>query len=255
VQLRLGRVVLAAFLYSDSRQVGFAFPWLRSPVEVYSQLPFNYLDGGQVLWQKALGQFTLGVEASYGSTKGVFQSGGLSITSNSKDILNGAATVSYKDLLLRVALTSLNVPTSLPLSATTSVNYQLHETFTSVGGQYDNGKAVVIGEWARTKQNNAPLLNEPLAMSSQWYAAAGWRFGKFLPMAIYGHVKEEQSLLYAPSQSGSWSASLRYDVVNNMALKAQVSRAQASNGQYWVTANTASNANVNVYSVGVDFVF
>ncbi|MFL6603260.1 MAG: hypothetical protein ACJ8R9_18300 [Steroidobacteraceae bacterium] len=254
-QVRLGRVVLGAFQYSDSRQVGFAAPWFRSPVEVYSQLPFNYLDGGQVLWQRALGQFTVGLEASYGSTKGVFQAGGLTITSKSKDIFSSAATVSYGDLLLRVAQTSLNVPTSLPLSATASLNYQLHETFLSAGGQYDNGKAVFIGEWAKTKQNDAPVLNEPLVASAQWYAAAGWRFGKFLPLAIYGHIKEEQGLLYAPSQFGSWTASFRYDVANNIALKAQISRAQAANAQYWVTANAASNAYVNVYSVGVDFVF
>ena len=254
-QVRLGRVVLATFLYSDSRQVGFAAPWFRSPVEVYSALPFDYLDGGQITWQKTLGQFVVGVEGSYGSTQGVFESGGLTITSDSKDIFNAAATLSYGDLLLRVAQTSLNVPTSIPLSATLSDSYQLHETFTSVGGQYDNGKAVVIGEWARTKQNDAPILDEPLASSSQWYAAAGWRFGKFLPLAVYGHVKEQQSLLYAPSEYGSWSASLRYDVVSNVALKAEVSRAQASNAQYWVTANTASSAYVNVYSIGADFVF
>lgn len=255
LQVRLGRVVLATFLYSDSRQVGFAAPWFRSPVEVYSQLPFDYLDGGQVSWQKPLGQFVVGVEASYGSTKGVFESGGLSITSNSKDIFNAAVTLSYGDLLLRAAQTSLNVPTSIPLSATFSDDYQLHETFTTLGGQYDNGKAVVIAEWARTKQNDAPILNEPLTASSQWYAAAGWRFGKFLPLAVYGHIQEQQGLLYAASQYGSWSGSLRYDVVSNVALKAQISHAQASNGQYWVTTNPASNAYVNVYSLGVDFVF
>jgi hypothetical protein len=224
-------------------------------VEVYSQLPFDYVDGGQVAWQKALGQFVVALQSSYGSTSGVFETGALTIRSNSKDILNVAASVAYGDLLLRVAQTSLNVPTSLPLSANTSVNYQLHETFLSVGAQYDNGKAVVIGEWAKTKQNNAPVLNEPLAASSQWYAAAGWHFGKFLPLVTYGNVKEQQSLLYAPSRFGSWSGSLRYDVKTNVALKAEVSNAQAGNNTYWVTPNTASNAHVNVYSVGVAFVF
>ena len=254
-QVRLGRVVLATFMYSDTRQVGFAAPWFRSPVEVYSQLPFNYLDGGQVSWQKPLGQFVVALQASYGSTSGVFQAGPLTITSNSKDILNISASVNYGDLLLRLAQTTLNVPTSLPLSATASIDYQLHETFLSAGAQYDNGRAVVIGEWAKTKQNDAPVLNLPLTESSQWYATAGWRFGKFLPLVIYGNIKEQQGILYAPSKSGAWSGSLRYDVTSNIALKAEVSRAQASNAQYWVTANSASTAYVNVYSIGADFVF
>jgi hypothetical protein len=254
-QLRLGRVLLATFLYSDSRQVGFAFPWFHSPVELYSQLPFDHIDGGQASWQKALGPVMVALQSSYGTTSGVFQAGNLTIKSDAKDIFNASGSVTYKDLLLRVAQTSLNVPTSLPLSATSSVDYQLHETFLSVGGQYDNGRAVVIGEWARTKQNDAPLLNEPLQASTQWYAAAGWHFGKFLPLVIYGNVKERQSVLYAPSEHGSWSASLRYDVATHVALKAQVSRAQASNTQYWVTPNAASNAYVNLYSIGADFVF
>jgi hypothetical protein len=255
LQVRLGRVVLATFLYSDSRQVGYAAPWFRSPVELYSQLPFDYVDGGQVSWQKSLGQFVVALQSSYGSTSGVFQTGALTIRSNSKDILNAAASVSYGDLLLRVAQTTLNVPTTLPLSATASVSYQLHETFLSAGGQYDNGKAVVIGEWAKTKQNDAPLLNEPLTASSQWYAAAGWRFGKFLPMAIYGSVSEEQGVLYPKTSFGAWSASLRFDATNNVALKAEISSARASNPEYWITANSASNARVNVFSIGADFVF
>jgi hypothetical protein len=255
LQVRLGRVLLATFLYSDSRQVGFAFPWFRSPVELYSQLPFDHIDGGQVLWQKAAGPFVVALQSSYGSTSGVFETGTLTIKSNAKDIFNVSGSVTYGDLLLRIAQTSLDVPTTLPLSATSSLSYQLHETFLSAGGQYDNGRAVVIGEWAKTKQNDAPLLNEPLQASSQWYAAAGWHFGKFMPLVIYGNVKEKQSLLYAPREHDSWSASLRYDVGSHVALKAQVSRAQGSNPQYWVTPNPASNTYVNVYSVGADFVF
>jgi hypothetical protein len=76
-----------------------------------------------------------------------------------------------------------------------------------------------------------------------------------MPLAIYGNVKEQQSVLYAPRVYGSWSASLRYDVASHVALKTQVSRAQASNPQYWVTPSPTSNAYVNVYSVGADFVF
>jgi hypothetical protein len=255
LQVRVGRVVLATFLYSDSRQVGFAAPWFRSPVELYSQLPFDYLDGGQISWQKPLGQFVVSLQSSFGSTSGVFQAGPLTIQSHAQDLLNLAASVSYGDLLLRVAQTTLDVPTTLPLGPTTTVSYSLHETFLSVGGQYDNGRAVVIGEWAKTKQNDAPVLNEPLTASTQWYAAAGWRFGKFLPLAIYGNLKEQQGVLYPKSQYGSWSGSLRYDVASSVALKAEVSRAGAANPQYWITPNNASNAHVNVYSIGVDFVF
>ncbi len=254
-QVRLGRVVLPVFLYSDSRQVGFAAPWFRSPVEVYGQFPFNYVDGGQVSWQKSLGGFTLGLQSSFGSTSGTFQDGALTIQSDAKDIVNGSISITYGDLLLRFGQTILTIPNSLPLSPTFTLSYQEHETFTSAGGQYDNGRTVVIGEWAKSKQNNAPIFNEPLTASTQWYLAGGWRFGKFLPLVLYGKVNEEQSILSTPYHKASWSGSFRYDVINNVALKAQFSRAQASNGLYFINADPASDKYVNVYSIGADFVF
>jgi hypothetical protein len=255
LQIRLGRVVLPVFLFSDSRQVGFAAPWFRSPNEVYGEFPFDYVDGGQVSWQKSFNQFTLAVQSSFGSTSGVFEDGTLTLTESAKDILNGAVTLTYGDLLLRFADTILTIPTSLPLSAEYTLNYQEHGTFMSAGGQYDNGKAVVIAEWVKAKENDVPGFGEPLNASSSWYTAGGWRFGKFLPLVVYGRVKEEQSLLAAANTQGSWSASFRYDVVTNVAIKAEITRAQATNGLYWVTPNLASDEHINVYSIGADFVF
>jgi hypothetical protein len=41
LQIRLGRVVIPVFLFSDSRQVGYAAPWFRSPNEVYGAVSFR----------------------------------------------------------------------------------------------------------------------------------------------------------------------------------------------------------------------
>jgi hypothetical protein len=257
-QLRLGRVVMAAYLYSDSRQVGYALPWFRAPNELYLTLPYEYLDGGQVSWRKTLGQFTVNLEASYGNSQGAFQigSGAAVQTYHPKDVLNTAASVEYESLLLRVARTHLNVPFTLPLSPTFSLDYQLHEDFTTVGLQYDDGKALVLGEWARSQENDAPVLNEPLGRSSEWYLAAGWHFGKFLPLLMYGNAKPEKGLTGPAGTHGTWSANLRYDVASNVALKAEISRPQVANGFYWAnTANYVSDARVYVFSFGADFVF
>lgn len=258
LQIRLGRVVLAAFLYSDSRQVGYALPWFRAPVEMYGNLPFDYLDGGQVLWQKSLGEFIVNLEASYGTTSGLFELSPTQVqTTNAHDVFNAAASVEYKNLLLRVARTSLSSPTDLPLTPTFSLNYEGHDYFTAVGMQYDDSKALVIAEWSRTQNNEAPILNQPLSGSNQWYLTGGWHFGKFLPMVMYTKFNEQKSLVIPSAVSfGTWSGMLRYDVVTNVAVKAEVSRPSASNGAYWITgSNPTPNAHVSVYSIGVDFVF
>ena len=254
-QIRMGRVVLPVFLTSDSRQVGYAQSWFRAPQEVYDQFPFDFLDGGQVNYQKSLGKFNITLQGTVGSTFGKFQAGAISITTNAKDIFNEAISVSYGDLLLRVAQTSWTSPNEIPLTPTYTLSYQQHETLVSVGAQYDNGKAVAISEWAKTKENFIPGFGEPLTEATSWYVAGGWRFGKFLPLVIYGNSHEQASLLSAPYTKASWSANLRYDVVSNIAIKAEISQAKANNGLYFATPDPTSNENVRVYSLGVDFVF
>ena len=256
LQIRMGRVVLPVFLYSDSRQVGFAAPWFRSPNEVYAAFPFNDVDGGQITWQKSFGQFSFSLQGTTGTTSGTFNtSNNLVIVVDGHDIFNESFSVTYGDLLLRVAQTTLKSPSSIPLTPTFTLNYEEHETFLSAGAQYDNGHAVLIGEWVDAKAGPAPIFNEPLTASKAWYALAGWHFNKFLPTVTYASTHEEQSILSAPYTKGSWSATLRYDVVSNVALKAEITRAPGSEGIMFTTNDPTTREHVNVYSLGADFVF
>jgi len=255
LKLRLGRVALASFLTSDSREVGYAQPWFRSPSEVYSTEPFFNLDGGEVLWNHSVGQAVLTLQSGYGTSKQTVQVSGETLTVNAHDVFNASVQIQYGSFLARVAQTNLTSPITLPLSATYSLTYNAKDKYTSVGLQYDDGKAIAMGEWAKRSENVGPGLPLPLATSKQWYVAGGWRFGKLTPLLTYGIFKPDQSLLFTGGSFGTWSGSLRYDVVQNIALKAQVSRPQASNAAYWVTPNNASDKRVNVYSVGADFVF
>jgi hypothetical protein len=156
---------------------------------------------------------------------------------------------------VRVAQTTLLSPNSLQLTPTFTLNYEEHGTYLSAGGQYDNGRALLLGEWVSAKQNPAPIFNEPLTASKAWYVAAGWHFNKFLPLVTYGDVHTEQSILSTPNTKTSLSAGLRYDVVSNIALKAEVTRALGTDGYYFGTNDPASGKHVNVYSLGADFVF
>ena len=256
LEIRMGRVVLPVFLYSDSRQVGFAAPWFRSPNEVYGAFPFNYVDGGQVTWQKSLGQFAVTLQGTTGTTNGTFNtSNNLTVVVQGHDIFNESLSVTYGDLLLRIAQTTLKSPTSLPLTPTFTLAYEEHGTFLSAGAQYDNGHALLFGEWVNSKQGPAPIFNEPLTASKSWYASTGWHFNKFLPLVTYASTHEEQSILSAPYTKGSWSASLRYDVFSNVALKAEVTRAPGSDGIIFTAVDPTTREHVNIYSFGADFVF
>jgi hypothetical protein len=254
-KLRLGRVALATFLVSDSREVGYAAPWFRAPNELYGTSAFQYVDGAQVRWHHTLGPVGIMLEASLGSGTSRYFFLGQTIDINIKDESNVAATLDYGDFRFRVARTRARSPSTIPLGPTFTINYILRDVFTSVGMQYDNGTALVLSEWAKRTENDIPVISEPLAASHEWYVAGGWRFGKLTPLLSYGTFTPDKSFTEPGGKFGTWSGSVRYDVVRNVALKAQISRPQAANSTYWTLFNSASGKRIDVYSVGADFVF
>lgn len=68
LQIRMGRLRAPFFSFSDFLEVGYAYPWIRPPVEVYGNVPFNgvagidaiytqNLDTWDLTWQGYLGRF------------------------------------------------------------------------------------------------------------------------------------------------------------------------------------------------------
>jgi hypothetical protein len=253
-KLRLGRVVMSTFLMSESREVGYAQPWFRAPNELYGIEPFNNMDGGQVAWHADLDNLGVDLQGAYGKTSQNLLVGGSSTAINAKYTYNLSASATYGSVLVRVADTMVATPFTLPLGGTT-VNFLNKDKFLTAGAQYDDGKALLIGEWSKRSEPSAPIVGLPLARSTSWYAAGGWHFDKLTPMVMYGKYSVGDSLLYTPQDLSTWSAVLRYDLITNFALKAQYSRPQVANSAYFAIPNPASSERVNVYSVGVDFVF
>jgi hypothetical protein len=255
-KLRVGRVALGTFLLSDSRNVGYAAPWFRAPNEVYGAEPYQNLNGGQVFWSHDVGPVVLGLQGSFGNTYQDADYQGYLLRTTIKNAYNLSASLQYQSFLVRVAQTVLNEPIVLPITIPGfNPNFEDKDKFLSVGIQYDDGAAIVLAEWAKRSENLVPLFNEPLAASTQWYVAGGWRFGKLTPLVTYGVSEQYNSLSGPAGRFGTWSASLRYDVVRNIALKAEWSRPQATNPVYWVNPDPTSSTRVNVFSLGADFVF
>lgn len=264
VDLRLGRVVLPAFMISDSRNVGYAQPWLRAPLDVYAHMPLSNLDGVQVNWRIPVGTAIITLQPSYGTAHSNISSGTVVIDADAKPAYSLNATLEWGDWLARVGqvrgttgIENVSINPFLP-----ALNYDMKDKFTSAGVQYDNGTAVVMGEFAQRRQNDVPLLGRPLAESDSWYLAGGWRFGKWLPMLAYSQTKDKLTDV----KTDATSVSLRYDLMTNVALKVQVSRYKALDSRAFVSAaqdNTLLggskdadyNDRVNVFSFGVDFVF
>ncbi|MBS0289522.1 MAG: hypothetical protein JSS07_05750 [Proteobacteria bacterium] len=71
-QFRVGRVRTNAYMLSEYVNVGYAYPWVRPPEEVYSQVPtdFSNFTGVDLLFKTVFNKRDLSFSVFYGATSG-----------------------------------------------------------------------------------------------------------------------------------------------------------------------------------------
>jgi hypothetical protein len=73
--VRVGRIVLPTFLVSDARDVGYTYPWVRPPAELYGLVPVTNSDGVDVSYRVQFGGFVSTLQAAYGNKTAKFPDG------------------------------------------------------------------------------------------------------------------------------------------------------------------------------------
>ncbi|MGZ5085148.1 MAG: porin [Usitatibacter sp.] len=203
--IRAGRTVLPVFLSTDTRKVGYANPWLRPPVEVYSLVPVTSTDGLDASYRMRVGdaanntfQATLGrSEAKFPTAAGLGEG-----TAKAKNILTLVDTfeAGFATVRLTYGQASLTIPQYAPLfdalrqmgpqGESLASRYDVNGRkvdFLGVGASYDPGTWFAIAEWARFDTHSV------LGAKSAWYVSAGPRLGKFTPFATYARMKADRS--------------------------------------------------------------
>lgn len=69
LDVKAGRQRIPFFMISDFLEVGYAYPWVRPPVDVYGQLGFSRFDGLSASWRREFGGWTLTAQPFAGSTR------------------------------------------------------------------------------------------------------------------------------------------------------------------------------------------
>jgi hypothetical protein len=247
---RVGRVVLPTFMISDSRHVGYSLPWLHTANEVYILMPFTSLDGVQGQWRTSLGPASITTQVSYGRSDAQILTGLGPLTFNGKDLWNLSLSAELGNWTLRSAQTKATVPTVLG-----PISYNQQDSFLDLGLQYDNGQALVLTELVKRRQNQVPGLGIPLSRTTSYHVTAGWRFGDLTPMLRFAHVKNDGASVADLGNHATPGASLRYELMRNVALKLQWDRYDADNYLAFTNSDQSSSAKVNVIGFGADFVF
>lgn len=298
LDLRVGRLGFDVFLLSDYRNVGYAYLWVRPPHEFYGSLPVYHFDGADIAKKFTLDQGYLTLKgfagyASYqvpGGLSSTFDAASaLAGGSLAYEGGNWRARVGYvytqstneaPSELLFTTLDDPQVNAVWPGARSLIRELSIKNTsvqYSSVGLAYDDGEWLAQGEAAyiHSDSNTFPTLVDG-------YVSLGRRFGKLTPYLLLGiaetlddQVKVPDLLLPVPELIGlrntvdgllnnngidqkSVSLGLRWDVYENIAIKAQWSHFWlGENGtQLWVEpASGPTPRNVNLWSLGVDFLF
>jgi len=289
--VRLGRIAMPFFMYSDTRLVGYAQPWVRPPIEVYMVQPNTKSDGADVMYRLHAGSVTHNLQAFYG-VNDVKTPGGGSAKGDPNWGFNDTAQIG--DLTLRGAYTysrvsipglqsfsdALGAFSGIPgpigaesarLASAYSANDMDFRTV-AVGASFDPGNWFLTGEYLNFR-------GEGIAQGTQaWYISGGYRFGKFTPYATYSgsknHTKHEAGIPFAPAQplndalnsfidnpnkQTTVSAGLRWDFMRNLDLKLQYDHIKLGDNATGRFTNIQPafkpGGHANVVTVSVDFVF
>lgn len=196
ISFRAGRIVLPAFLISDSRKVGYAYPWVRPPGEIYTLSPVNNSDGVDASYRLLVGGIVNSVSASYGKTVvKVPRSAGADVRRLwiiTESVEYGAAIAHLSFTQARFTLKQNGLETLFdafrqfgPQGIALADKYDAVDKpiqFIALGAIYDPGGWFVTGEWGKRE------LNSVFGRSSAWYASGGYRVAQLTPYLTYAEV-------------------------------------------------------------------
>jgi hypothetical protein len=293
LSLRFGRIALPMFLAADYRKVGYAYPWARTPVEVYGALPFSNSDGIDATYRWNRGGLKNVTQAFVGRTN-------MTLTPEwhieARELAGVSNTIEYGAFSARLSMltTELTLDVGHELFAGLrqfgAQGDALVERYAvdhkralavSIGATYDPGNWFVMGEMGRLKTHSF------LADTTGLYASAGYRLGDFTPYLAYARVKANSpttepglnlaGMAPAAAATGAalnaylnWllttipiqrtvSVGTRWDCMTDVALKVQFDRVKPLDGSrgtfITVQPGFRSGRAVNVASAVLDFVF
>ena len=270
LMVRGGRLRTPVYMYSESIDVGFSYPWLRLPDEVYSQVQLSNYEGADVVYTLPLSFGSVAFQVAGGQAKNrdIFSLDDMHDIDYNK-LFGGNVSLSTNDFgTFRVGYVESDIKANVEGDFSVlgldvndySFNNLDHQKgkFTSLGYQYDNGTWLTSNEWT-----SRVIEADGNSSTDAFYLMGGRRFGDFLAHVTYAQLDEDDG------RQNSWTLGLNYNVMPTVVVKGEYKRVETSgdsyNGVFVRDAQQsvddrfgltpAHNPDGDIISVGVDFVF
>lgn len=272
LQLRAGRFRIPAFMYSATQEIGYTYPWVTLPNEVYRIVPFNNMNGFDMIYSLPLGSsgWQVKFQPYIGESKSQYDlytnlpsiiPPGTTATFDENDLIGGVVSVSNQHLTLRGNYTRVDLNGYIPgLPTVNGQRYSLlHNataSFYSFGAKFNYHHFLAMGEYAHRSTPNR------LAALTGYYGMVGYRIGKFLPNLTYAHIDttNTHALITTPGAElpeaqKSYTLGLDYYINSHFVAKVGVSQITPLDGTNGLFNAPVGRKHVYLYSASLSAIF
>ena len=279
LDLRMGRLRIPFFYYSEFLEVGYAYNWVRTPSDVYN-LPFSSFDGVDMTQRFSMGNFDGDIKLNYGRFSETMELFGSEYQADLRNIAGISLNLTRGDFGLRLssqraevtfdtvaditsdrgldqaqagALSAINL---LGKSASVADDFTFkgkEGAFYGVALTYNDGEYGLVAEGTAIEYETGLLLD-----NLAWLISGSKRFNDFTAHATYstskdilesGDVGDVQEALGLKGEDISTILGVRYDYDAGTAIKFEVEHHDEK------VHNAVDGNSAMLYSVAVDVIF
>ena len=294
LQINAGRLRTPFLKYSDVIDVGFAYPWITPPSQLYSSYLFTQYDGVSARYRKKFNESTVMLEAYYGSYDDEITSSLGNYSLRVDDLHGFVFQINKREFLFRSALIRGNRIKARSESLDSLIVALQDAGFGEVATQFDSGSSAHALLWGISYNTISWYASsEWMRISSDigfldtvegYYFSAGVYVDALLFHATFASSKQSAPLInnsiplgeseqsdalymqvlrlndFVPKNTlDSFTLGVRWDFKTKMALKAEVSLLLGESGSSsLLTTNPNSNSdgrNATLSQVSLEWVF
>ena len=207
--IHVGKIKQPVYLVNDYVEVGYAYPWIRPPSEVYYQNnPLNTVNGIELLLQFPVGDGTLSLQPYIGSNRDEIPNAQGSFF-EAENIYGIDVKFSSRGYIAHASAFQCEVKTfgtvAIPVSPfgplTADLNGKGDCFVGAVGLNLDIDDIIIYSEF--TKRTTDDTLSRAFGDQEAGYLTVGYRMGKFMPHITFAAIKGEASTVGVATGAGA----------------------------------------------------
>jgi hypothetical protein len=237
-EVQVGRKRIPLYYYSDFQDIGYSYPWVSPPPEVYGWEATNF-NGASLRHKGTVGDTTytvslFGGQEHINKDRYMLSSGQPETDVAWKDIRGGDLEISKGWLTLRGVYLQANPEFTDRLDA--SLNHIQKMKAFGLAANADFNDLFFLTEYG---QNTRTTPNNLEYKAPCYTVGVGYRVGKWTPFLNFAKYWENTTdSSYAPVNYKRGAFTLRYDLTSNSAIKVQLDRYLEFNGTTFTTDST-----------------